>query len=1096
MVAGRDVPLAELSAAVDAALAGRGGAVLLAGEAGIGKTAAAEHAADLARGRGARVLWAACWQGAGVPGYWPWVQVVRGLLALGGGRAARLALDAPSLARLVPELAGPPRPGTPPAPGAVADPAPGAVVPDQGPPAAAPAARFQLFDELAGALLAEARAAPLVVVLDDLHWADPPSLELLDFLTRRLHGARLLVVGTWRDAEVGPGDPLAPLLAGLAGRAAVLPLAPLDDHGVGRVMAGILGRDPPPELAAAVRRRTGGNPFFVQQVTRLLAARAGERGGVGGAAAAGIPPGVGAAIEQRLERLDAPLRELVRAAAVAGPEVSPALLARVTGRPAAEVADLLAGAVRARVLSGPAEPPGPYRFAHDLFRETVDAGLDGATRARLHLAVARALEAERAAGGEVSPPRLAHHFAQAVAAGGAGQAQRYLALAARDAGRRQAHEEAARHWRRSLELLEAAGTAAPPRGEVLIELGEALRRAGDLAAARQAHLRALELARRDGDAGRLARAALGLHAVGSASWPPRDELVEVLEEAAAALSGRRTALAARVLAALARELAWNGRDVERARPLARRAVAAARHAGDQATLAACLLAQHNVVWGPGSARERLALAAEILARAGDREAAVEARLLRVADLLELADPAVHAELAAFLRAAEALRQPRARYTALSRRAMLALLQGRLDDAERLIGEAAALGAEMGEPDAPNVCSEQLWALRAAQGRLSELREQLLAAFPQDTVQGRWYLVMSLLEEGDREGAEAAARSFGALDEGAVPRDRSWTDGLTRAAEVAAELRERRMCERLHRLLLPHATDAATVGAAVCFRGAVAFYLGLLAAALDRHGDARDHFEQALAVHERLGAHPWALRTRYELACLPADTGGAEAAAADRALADVAAAAGRLGMAALAQRAAERRRRAGQATVAEGAFLRDGRDWALAWGGTTARMPDAKGLHDIAALLRAPGRPVHAADLLAASGERDGRAAAQLGADEVLDRRALRELRARLADLDEEAAEAERWHDAGRAARAGQERDALLAELRAAVGLGGRPRRLGDPSERARKAVTARIRHVLGRIDAVHPALAGHLRASLQTGTFCTYAPASPVRWRL
>ncbi len=214
------------------------------------------------------------------------------------------------------------------------------------------------------------------------------------------------------------------------------------------------------------------------------------------------------------------------------------------------------------------------------------------------------------------------------------------------------------------------------------------------------------------------------------------------------------------------------------------------------------------------------------------------------------------------------------------------------------------------------------------------------------------------------------------------------------------------------------------------------------------------------------------------------------------LAEVADGAGRLGMAELARHAGQRRHEAHAAPSAAGVFRRDGVLWTLTFAGSTVRMKHAKGLADIAALLGVAGRPVHAAELVAAAGGGAAGAALRLGADEVLDERARRAFRARLADLDEEIEEAERWSDPERAARARQERDALVRELAVAAGLGGRARRLGDQSERARKAVTARIRDVLGRIDQVHPALAAHLRASVTTGTYCTYAPTSPTAWDL
>jgi hypothetical protein len=161
------------------------------------------------------------------------------------------------------------------------------------------------------------------------------------------------------------------------------------------------------------------------------------------------------------------------------------------------------------------------------------------------------------------------------------------------------------------------------------------------------------------------------------------------------------------------------------------------------------------------------------------------------------------------------------------------------------------------------------------------------------------------------------------------------------------------------------------------------------------------------------------------------------------------------------------------------------------------MRDAKGLRDLATLLAAPGRPVAAAKLVAAAaGEAAVPADLRLGADEVLDDRARQELRARLLDLEEEIEEADRWHDQERAARAAVERDALVAELAAAAGLGGRTRRLGDQSERARKTVTARIRDVIDRVERLHPALGAHLRASVTTGTYCSYSPPAPTAWEL
>jgi hypothetical protein len=285
------------------------------------------------------------------------------------------------------------------------------------------------------------------------------------------------------------------------------------------------------------------------------------------------------------------------------------------------------------------------------------------------------------------------------------------------------------------------------------------------------------------------------------------------------------------------------------------------------------------------------------------------------------------------------------------------------------------------------------------------------------------------------------------------------------------------------------------GAAISFRGSVAHHLGVLAAALDQPGEAAAHLERAVAVHERLGALPWALRSRYELARLRlAEPGQRDAAAA--ALAGIGAEAERLGMAGLARDARAHATAAGRAPLANGVFRREGALWTLTYGGVTVRMRDAKGLADLAALLAVPGREIPAADLVAAASGGLGRADLGLGADEVLDETARRQIRRRLADLDEEIGEADAWADPERASRARAERDALVGEVAAATGLAGRARRLGDQGERARKAVTARIRDVIGRIGRVHPSLAAHLRASVTTGTRCCYSPPAPVSWQL
>jgi AAA ATPase domain len=1048
---GRADVLDGLRRVVDQAVAGRGQIMLLAGEAGIGKTTMLAAAADYAESRGARVAWGWGWPGEGAPGYWPWVQVMR-----------TLGLDIP----------WPPGPSEP--SGQAARDAPASE-------------RFRLFDEVTSLLLAESRIQPLLVLLDDLQWADRPSQLLLDFLARRLPAGAVAVVGSYRDTEPIPDPAPGPALAALAARTTVLPLTGLGPDAVTDLVADVVGERRAAEVAAGVHRRTGGNPFFVQQVSWLL--RSGQEG---------IPPGVQEALALRFAALPAASVAALRTAAVIGPRFTADLVALAAGWPAGEVTEALAAAIRARVVSQ--DGTDSYRFAHDLFREYAYDQLPAAERAGLHERIGQALEASLAAGGDVPLTELARHFVHADPA--SARSWEYSVAAAGEATARLAYEDAVRHWEHAV----AAADAGPAgRTTALLELAEARRRAGQGQAAGQAYLSAAELARAEPDPAQLARAALGLHAIGSRLWWPPAEVIALLSEASDALGPGQNddPLRLRVTASLARALAWHGLDLPRARTLAAEAVAAARAGGDPLTLAACLLAQHHAVWAPDSAPERLRIAAEVAElaeRAADDEILLEARLLAATDRLELADPAFRTELDEFLRLAATSRQPRFRYAALVRRATLALLAGRLEEAGQLIGQAEILGEECGEPGVRDVRYDQGWDLLTAQGRLGELAGTLPEMFPDpESVQARGSRAEVLIAAGAiQEAAEVVAPL---LDHGPemLPANHQRLIGLAHAAETIAALGIVPAAERVYLALEPFAGQAVVSGVTVTFKGAVAHHLGTLAAVLGRTATAASYLEQAVATHDRLGAVTWSLRSQYELARLRLDQPGQRDAAPGRreaaasALAEVARKARALGLAQLARDAEA----AGQVPVTEGIFARDGAMWTLAYGGVTVRMRDAKGLSDLAVLLAKPGRQVPAADLIAAAGAGPtGQADLRLGADEVLDATARRQIRARLADLGEDIAEAESWNDPERAARARAERDALLSELTAAAGPAGRPRLLGDQSERARKTVTARIRDIIGRIEQVHPALAGHLSASITTGTRCSYSPPTPVTWRL
>ena len=1097
---GRDDVLGGLSRAIDDAIGGTGRVVLLAGEAGIGKTTLLAEGARLAADRGARVGWGWGWPGEGAPGYWPWIQVIRAL-----------GLD-------LPEAAGADSVGA----------------------EAAGSARFRFFDELTSLLLAESRIQPLVIILDDLQWADHSSLLLLDFLARRLPAGAAAVLGAYRGT-VEPGPyPAALPLAQVISRSTVVPLAGLAGGAVAELITRVTGEQPGEPAAADMLRRTGGNPFFIEQMCWLIKA-----GGTG------VPPGVREALAERFAALPEAAIATIGVAALAGHRVAAELVADVTGMSIEDTGAALDVCAKAGLLIADGSP-GEFSFGHDLYREYAAGQVPPARHARLHELIGLALERRMAAGDDVTAAELAWHFVRADP--GSRQAYSYSVQAARHATARLAFDEAAGHWSAAL------GAADPGSASVistLLELADARLRAGAGSDAREAYLRAAALARQDGDVRNLARAALGLQAIGVRMWSPPEELIDVLAEALAELGSGTdgpdaglAALRARVMASLARTLAWYGKQVSRARQFAADAVTIARAAQDRQALVFCLLAHHNVIWAPGTARERSVLAREAAALAeqiGDTELLAEARVLTVTDLLELADPAFRDELDAFLRLADASGQPRFRHSALVRRAMLALLGGRYTDAARLIDEAVLLGRECGEPQAADVWSDQSWDLLSGLGRRAELADYADAMFPDpDSKQARGVRALVLLAAGDPDGAVEAVAPLTTEDAAAMlrpglrsqtgngPVDEAGDIPLTRPAgrlleaafvvelitslgRAGAFARPGRpdpssIAEALYTGLAPFAGSAVISGAAISFRGVVDHHLGALAAFIGRDREAAAHLERAVALHQALGARPWELRSRLELGRLLAAgridaagqadaTGTACPAARDHALAELAevsAAARKLGMAQLATEAAEAAEVVQPPAPAQaGEFRRHGAVWTIAFAGTTIRMRDAKGLGDLAVLLSAPGREFPAADLVAAAGAcAAARSALRLGADEVLDETARRQIRGRLADLDEEISEAERWSDPERAARARVERDDLVTYLAAAAGLGGRSRLLGDQAERARKAVTARIRDSVRRIDAAHPVLGAHLRASVTTGTRCSYSPQTPVTWQL
>jgi DNA-binding CsgD family transcriptional regulator len=850
---GREAELAALTADLDAALAGSGGVVLVAGESGIGKSRLAEELAAQATSRGALVLWGRCWEGEGAPAFWPWVQLVRGYVRAAdppvlrremGAGAADIAQLVPAVRDCLPELPTPP-------------------------PVEPEAARFRLFDSLTAFFRAAAARRPLLLVLDDLHWADAPSLALLRFLGRELEGAGLLVVGCYRHTEVDTGHPLLETLADLTRgqHHRRLVLGGLDQREVASFVAAVAGVAPPPELAVALHRETDGNPFFVTEVVRLLASQGLDHAGMGRSVlAAGLPEGVKAVVAQRLGRLSDGCQRALEVAAVVGRDFDLRVLQPASGLDAERLLGLLEEAEAARVVAAVPGGLGRWRFAHALVREVLYEGLPAARRVRLHGRVGEALEAVFAADPGPHLAELAHHFVAAAPGSQemVARAVRTATLAGRRALELLAWEEAAGLFERALAALELAEQPdQQQRCQLLLDLGEARMAASEVPAARAAYQQAGELARRIGAPELLARASLGLGLEFTSGMVDPVE-VGLLEEALEALGDADSPLRARVLARLARALMFTPQ-TQRRLTLSEEAVGLARRLGDPATLAAVLYDRHLAIWGPDRpevASERLAAATEVVGlaeRLGDRAMALRGRGLRRTDLLELGDLAgFDADLAAAEQTTEELRQLHYRWQLPLARASRAMLAGRFAEGEEQAAQGLAIGRRAGDQAVGLFYPGVVATLRLMQGRFGETVEvfqDLAARFPAMPML-RTCLAAGLAEAGRADQARAEVEWLAAGELAALPRDATWSFSLALLALACHHLGDAELAVKLHGLLEPYAGRNIAIGrVGALYLGPAAYFLGLLDLTLDRPEEAVGRFEHAAALAGRMQARP-------------------------------------------------------------------------------------------------------------------------------------------------------------------------------------------------------------------------------------------------
>lgn len=819
---GRTAETATLGAAWKDAVSGERRVVLLSGEPGIGKTTLTSQLARRVHDEGAVVLYGRNDEDLGVP-YQPWIEALGQLVTHAPDEvlAAHVEDRGAHLARLVPELAR--RTGAEVTIGADGD-----------------AERFVLFGCVGDLLARSARDRPILLVLDDLHWADRPTTQLIRHVVTDVTGP-ICILGTYRDSDITAGDPTSDLLAALHREQGVdrVPLTGLTDLDLLDLLERVAGHDLDEQglaLRDAVLAETAGNPFFVGEVLRHLTesgALVQDDSGRWVAAAdlrsAGLPVSVREVIGRRVAHLGADAERLLTLASVIGRDFDVGLLAAVADVDEDDAIDVCDAAVAASVLQDTDEADR-YTFTHALIEHTLYDSLSAARRSRAHRAVAEALEDAVGPAVEARAGELAYHWGQAVAPTDTAKAAQYAQLAGDRALDQLAPDEAVRWYVQALDLLDReAGPDEGRRAAVLVGLGAAQRQIGD-PAHRETLLRAAALADASDDVALLVRAVLA----NSRGWQSTigatdHDRIAMIERSLDRLGPVDTVERAQLLIQLAVEQVYS---VDLGTRLARteEAIATARSAGDGRVLAIVFHRACSATKAPETLQRRAAWLDEarpLVDAIDDPYESWNVAVERATAALEQGDlDGIRRNWDLAVRAADRTPDAGIAWVREFESSWLAVLEGDLGEAERLAGSALELGLESGQPDAFTLYGVELAGIRWHEGRMDELIPMIEEILEGDLDLDAYRGTLALAHA--RSGSpDAAARLLDAATEAGfvLPVDSGWTTAQVNFACAASVVGHRDAALVLRPLLEPFhdqlATTTITIGVPV------AHALGLL-----------------------------------------------------------------------------------------------------------------------------------------------------------------------------------------------------------------------------------------------------------------------------
>lgn len=856
---GREDELKTLRGLIDRALAGNAQFVTISGDQGSGKSRLAEEARVYAQLRGCQVLTGRCYEQEGAPDYWPWVQIIRTYVH--SRDADELSLEmgtgASDIVQLAPELRDRLKdlPSTPP------------LDPMQ--------AQFRLCDSVSSFMKNASTREPLILILDDLQWADRRSLMLLQFLVREMKGSRLVVVGTYAETELERHHPLSQTLAEIW-RDTTHERIRLDGLSVEEVatfISSVTQQEPGAvelQLARLLYDRTDGNPFFLQEVVRHLFDTGKLYSEDNRWRFKEVDPndieigeGIREFVRRRLSKLSPEIQELLQIAAVVGAEFNLELLERITGSPADELLELLDQAVASQVLRELSGSVGRYRFTQGVTREVLYEDLGAKERIRLHGGIGEALESAPS-GVESRLAELARHFSLAAVGGHVEKAISYARRAAQQAEESFAYDEAAGHYARALDAIRTLDRSEAEAAELMIVMAEAMWRAGDTSEAQATFKQVADIARALGNAELFAKATLGYGCgLGGFGYAGRadDILIGLLEEANISLGNENTHLKVKVLARFATELYFTDY-VESREAYSREALEMAERLGDPNLRLLALSARVWSAWGIDfDLDERIRLAQEMveLARAvGDREMELRARHSLIGALLEKGDiTGVDQQMFVADGLVSELRMPIYAWIIESLRAMRALLAGRLEEGMEDAQKAYGIGSHGQEAIAAVHLAVQSYFYFWATGRLDEFEGQIREFATRDpsNVTYRAGLAFVYAELGREGEARTIFEAIADMEFVDIPRDGNWLATMWLLGFTAVRLRDLVRAERIYELMLPFAGRTATAVAGAVEVGSIDTVLGALAALLKRWEEAESHFEASIDLNRSIGAEP-------------------------------------------------------------------------------------------------------------------------------------------------------------------------------------------------------------------------------------------------